>query len=71
MDREPVESEALRSVGYDPDARILEIEFANGEVYRYHDVPIDLHLELMQASSHGEYFAHRIRDAGFDWQKVE
>lgn len=71
MDREPVESEALRSVGYDPRARILEIEFSDGDVYRYFDVPPELHLDLMRAPSHGAFFARRIRDAGFDYREAE
>ena len=34
-----VRSSALRSVGYDQEQRVLEIEFTNGAVYRYFDVP--------------------------------
>ena len=71
MRREPVTSEAMRSVGYDPRRRILEIEFASGDVYRYRDVPPELHLDLMQAPSLGEFFAHHIRDAGFDYEKMD
>jgi hypothetical protein len=71
MRREPVTSEAMRSVGYDPRRRILEIEFASGDVYRYRGVPPELHVDLMQAASHGEFFAHHIRDAGFDYEKAD
>jgi len=70
MHRETVKSEVLRSVGYDPDGRTLEIEFASGAVYRYFDVPEDLYLDLMTAPSHGEFFGRRIRDAGFDYEQV-
>ncbi|TWI03774.1 KTSC domain-containing protein [Luteimonas cucumeris] len=69
MRREPVESDALRSVGYDPDRRILEIEFNSGTVYRYFDVPENVHTGLMTAGSHGEFFARHIRDAGFDYEQ--
>ena len=62
MRRVPVESEAMNSVGYDPKARVLEIEFSQGEVYRYFDVPSSLHVGLMAAESHGEYFTRNIRD---------
>ncbi len=71
MRRQPVDSEALRSVGYDPDARILEIEFVPGDVYRYFDVPDSPHCALMAAGSLGEFFASHIRDAGFDYQQVD
>lgn len=70
MYRERVASEALRSVGYDPDQRILEIEFASGEVYAYFDVPPELHVGLMTAASHGGYFAAHIRDAGFEFEQA-
>lgn len=70
MRREPVESEALRSVGYDPDARVLEIEFASGAVYRYFDVAESIHVGLMTAASQGEYFTEHVRDAGFDYEQV-
>ena len=70
MHREPVASEAMRSVGYDPRRQLLEIEFADGDVYQYLDVPQELHIDLMQAASHGEFFARHIRDAGFEYRKL-
>ena len=71
MQREPVASEVLRGVGYDPDRNILELEFTSGEVYRYFDVPPDLHAGLMTAGSHGAFFAAHIRDAGFEFERVD
>jgi len=65
-----VQSEALRSVGYDVDMRTLEIEFTSGAIYRYHDVPHHLHIGLMTADSLGEFYAGFIRNAGFDFEQV-
>jgi hypothetical protein len=62
MLRAPVDSQALRSVGYDPGRRILEIEFTSGLVYEYADVPPEVHGQLMVAESLGQYFNARIRD---------
>jgi len=70
LDHTPINSEVLRSVGYDPDQRILEIEFVSGSTYRYFDVPDDLYVALMAADSHGELFSARIRDAGFDYEEI-
>ena len=70
MQREQVVSEVLRAVGYDSDRNILELEFTSGEVYRYFDVPPELHLGLMTAGSHGSFFAAHIRDAGFEFERV-
>lgn len=69
MRRERVDSRALRSVGYDPDSRTLEIEFSSGTVYRYFDVPVDAYVGLMTAGSKGGYYADNIRDAGFEYEQ--
>ncbi len=71
MKREPVESQALHSVGYDPESRVLEVEFESGAVYRYFDVPVSLYAGLMKAASHGEYFARHVRNAGFDFLQLQ
>lgn len=52
----------LRSVGYDATNRVLEAEFTNGGIYRYYDVPAEVHEDLMAADSHGQYFNAHIRD---------
>lgn len=62
MKRTEVESSMIRSVGYDPDARVLEIEFNSDQVYQYLDVPSEEYAGLMQAESHGRYFLANIRD---------
>lgn len=71
MHRERVQSQALRSVGYDPRRRILEIEFAGGNVYRYADVDEDVYTGLMTAASLGEYFSRHIRDAGYEYEQAD
>ena len=62
MEREPVESEAMLAVGYDGRRRVLEIEFADHDVYDYFDVPPSVHFGLIRAESHGRYFAEHVRD---------
>jgi hypothetical protein len=59
MERVPVDSEALRSVGYKEGT--LEIEFTSGDVYQYFDVPRHTHEALMAADSHGKFFSGQIR----------
>lgn len=71
MKRERVDSQALRSIGYNPDTRTLEVEFDSGSVYRYYEVPADLYARLMAAGSHGEFFVEHVRNAGFDYEQVE
>lgn len=60
MERVAVVSSALRSVGYDDGT--LDVEFVSGAVYRYFNVPEQVHKQLMRADSHGEFFNAHIRD---------
>jgi len=39
LNRTPVLSSQLRSIGYDTAEHVLEIEFVSGEVYQYLNVP--------------------------------
>ena len=70
MRRQPVSSSNIQSVGYDPQNRILEIEFQGSGVYQYEDVGHDTYAGLMVAPSKGRYFAERIRDR-YPWRRVE
>jgi hypothetical protein len=63
MDRLPVDSSLIRSVGYDFPNSILEVELLpNGRVYRYFDVPLSINNELMAADSKGSFYNESIRD---------
>jgi hypothetical protein len=58
-----VESNYLRSVGYDASSQVLEIEMRRGEVYQYLDVPTEIYTELINAPSHGRYFNANIKES--------
>jgi len=55
MQRQAVVSKSINSVGYDRSARIVEIEFAGGAVYRFAPVPVYVYRELLDAPSKGVY----------------
>ena len=61
MNRESVTSSNLSSIGYDSATQTLEVEFSNGAVYQYFDVPSTVHEELMNAGSHGSYLNQSIK----------
>ena len=61
MVRQPVTSSNLRSVGYDVTASLLEIEFRDGGVYQYRNVPESIYQNLMSAGSKGTYFNDHIK----------
>jgi hypothetical protein len=70
MERLPVESSNLASVGYDPESTVLEIEFKSGGIYKYSRVPQSVHDGLMNASSKGKYFYQYIENSGYPYSKI-
>ena len=70
IERTPVRSSALKSVGYDQASNILEIEFTGGEVYQYFDVPAEVHRGLMAAESHGRYFHQHVRGKSYRYRRI-
>lgn len=59
MQRTPVQSSTLQSVGYENN--VLEIQFLSGGVYQYFDVPEHVYQALLAASSKGSFFSQAIR----------
>lgn len=70
MDRVPVRSSNMRSVGYDRETETLEVEFQSGDIYRYFHVPERVHEGLIRASSKGSYFHDNIRER-YRFRKVK
>lgn len=60
MERQRVSSSNIRSIGY--EAGTLEVEFNNGGVYQYFNVPEPTYSALMRASSKGAYLNDHIKD---------
>jgi len=61
VNRVTVESTNLAAVGYDADSSTLEIEFRNGSVYQYFDVPSFVVDDLISGESAGSYFYSNVR----------
>ena len=61
LERKSVESSNLAGIGYNRSARVLEIEFRSGAVYRYREVPAEIYEGLLNAESKGGYFIRQIR----------
>ena len=59
--RQPVQSSAIAKIGYSKRRHILEIEFVNGAVYRYLDVPVVVYRGLMSAESKARFYDSNIR----------
>ena len=50
------------AVGYDDEARELEVVFKSGGVYRYQDVNKEVYQELPEAESKGRYMRAHVID---------
>jgi KTSC domain len=64
------DSTMLRTIGYDAERQLLQIEFRNHSIYQYFDVPEAVYEELIHASSKGAYFNQCIR-LEFDFAQVK
>jgi hypothetical protein len=59
MRRRPVNSSSVRSVGWSDGT--LELEYVNGYIYRYFDVPQPIYAALLAAPSIGAYVNKHIK----------
>lgn len=60
-------SVTVKSFDYDYDSQKLRVEFNNGAVYQYHDLPEVVYKAMKDAPSVGQYFNAEIREKyGFD-----
>jgi hypothetical protein len=57
----PLASSNLAAYDYDPESRVLTIQFTSGRSYRYKDVPADVADGLGSADSPRRYFNASIK----------
>ena len=69
MERQSVDSSNIASIGYDAATQTLEVEFKNGGLYEYVGVPGNVYTDLMNASSHGSFLYHNIRNV-YEFHKL-
>lgn len=63
MKRELVDSTAIKSIGYNEDKQLLEVEILEtGNIYQYKDVPLEEYFDFMDAKSLGEYYNRVIKE---------
>ena len=56
-----VDSSLLHSIGYDPQAETLYVNFLNGGLYSYANVPPEVFEEFQEAPSAGKFFLTKIK----------
>lgn len=64
IERQPVESSHVKSIGYDKENRILEVEYNKppGTVWRYSPITEDAWNDLQNADSVGKWIHANIKD---------
>ena len=74
MDRAGIKSTNIVSVGWEQDEAgingLLEVEFKQGVVYQYTDVPEFIYKALLFAPSPGKYLLQNIAEV-YDGQRIE
>lgn len=58
--RFPVVSTVFRTIGYDSEMRLLDVEFQKGSVFRYFDVPAHVYSELLRSEVKGQFYQKHI-----------
>jgi len=51
-----VSSTNIKAIGYDSDTNEMYVEFRNGSMYKYIDVPEEVYVRLINAHSIGSVF---------------
>lgn len=69
IERQPVVSSDLASIGYEAATQTLEIEFKATGVYRYFSVPPATFAQLASTPSPGKFFLQHIKGK-FAWEKA-
>ncbi len=70
MKHHSLKSTNLKSTGYDPATKTLEVTFHNGGTYRYQHVSQQLYDGLLSAASHGRYFEQHIKTKKHPFEKL-
>ena len=58
--RAPVTSSNIAAIGYDQETSTLIVEFRNGSIYGYDDVPPETADEMKASDSPGRYFHQKV-----------
>lgn len=65
----PVESSIITAIGYDVATKVAHVQFKNGSLYSYADVPATEFNKLWQAPSVGSYFIKNFK-YGYKYTKL-
>lgn len=61
MDRIAVASSTIAAIGFDEASQTLEVEFNEGSIYQYYNVPSVVYDQLMAAPSKGQFLHYQVK----------
>jgi hypothetical protein len=61
MNRDSVQSSMIASLGYNANTSTLEVEFNNGAVWQYYEVPESVYFDMLNSGSLGKFFHSNIK----------
>lgn len=61
MNMHNVDSSNIAAIGYDEDSQTLQVEFHNGTLYQYFDVPEMIYDGMDHSSSVGQYLNQQVK----------
>lgn len=75
MERTPVKSSNVASIGYHEPTKKMEVEFHGksgkpNTIYEHHGVPSEMHADFMAADSHGKFYNENFRGK-FNYKRLE
>ena len=59
----PVKSSAIDAVGYDAENALLHVRFKHTGLYTYRNVPPEVFVEFLAASSKGRFYNQHVKSA--------
>jgi hypothetical protein len=65
-----IDSSMIKQAAYNPEHSTLFLEFSNGTIYKYDDVPFCVFEEFSVAPSQGKYFHAEIKGQ-YEGSKLE
>lgn len=61
MERNPLTSSMVLSIGYEEASQTLEVEFKSGLIYQYYNVPAVVYEQLLTAESAGTFINTQVK----------
>lgn len=64
-------SSNLAAAGYDDERKTLAIQFTNGSIYHYEEVPREFYEGIFKSDSPGGYFREWVKKAKYKYKKTK